>query len=456
VASRLFSCERQRGTGSAKTTRRTKFPAALTGTGIRVSLPHRIQVRPDVLPKGGSLSTGRDGVRAGLIRKGPPSAHDEDVLAVKISRSARSVRLANRSKHEFVRPAAPTKKVAPKEAVVQSSDRRGRLAGISAKVALGALAIVLLWAYWPVLVEMARRWGSDPQYSHAYLVPLFSLYLLWSSRGSTDAAAGDSSWWGLPLLIVGIGMFLAGAYWYFDWLSAVSLLPVLLGTALLLGGWPTLRRAGWAIGFLGFMIPLPYRIETALSQPLQRVATIASTYALQTFGLPAIAEGNVIVINDARIGVVEACNGLGMLLLFVAMAAAVALVVRRSLVEKAVIVASAIPTALVANIVRITLAGSLAATVGSQWAERVFHDLAGWLMMPFALGLLWLELQCLSRMFLDVECRPIRLQLGGEGVTTGNSNQNARSAPRIQATPLTRQAGAIPDVQSSSPSGANG
>jgi exosortase len=145
------------------------------------------------------------------------------------------------------------------------------------------------------------------------------------------------------------------------------------------------------------MIPLPHRIETALSLPLQRVATTASTYVLQTIGQPAVAEGNVIIINNARIGVVEACNGLGMLVLFFAVATAVAIVVRRSWLEKIIIVASAVPIALVANVLRITATGFLHATVGGPWVDRFFHGFAGWLMMPAALALLWLELQVLSR-----------------------------------------------------------
>jgi exosortase len=205
-------------------------------------------------------------------------------------------------------------------------------------------------------------------------------------------------------LAAGLGLRLAGAYWYVDWLEAVSLLPVLAGAALLLAGWPALRRAGLAIGFLGFMIPLPYRVETALAQPLQRVATSLSTYVLQTIGLPAVAEGNIILINEARIGVVEACNGLGMLLLFFAVAAGVALQVRRSWVERAILVASAAPIAVAANVTRITVTGLLHASAGSRWADAVFHDLAGWLMMPLALGLLWLELQVLSRLVIEVEC----------------------------------------------------
>jgi exosortase len=290
----------------------------------------------------------------------------------------------------------------------------GLTPGRRAVLVLTGLAAVTLWAYWPVLVTMARKWSSDPQYSHAYLVPVFSAYLLWSRWG--PAAGGTSAewranWWGLLPLAAGVGLRLSGAYWYVDWLEAVSLLPVLAGVALLLAGWPALRRAGWAIAFLGFMIPLPYRVETALSQPLQRVATVVSTYALQTIGQPAIAEGNVILINESRIGVVEACNGLGMLLLFFALATGVALQVRRGWGERAVLVASAVPIAIAANVIRITVTGLLHETVGSQWADTVCHDLAGWLMMPLALGLLWLELQVLSRLFVDVECPtgPVRL-----------------------------------------------
>ena len=40
------------------------------------------------------------------------------------------------------------------------------------------------------------------------------------------------------------------------------------------------------------MMPAPYQLEVALAYPLQRVATDASTYLLQTFGLPAVAQGN--------------------------------------------------------------------------------------------------------------------------------------------------------------------
>lgn len=271
---------------------------------------------------------------------------------------------------------------------------------------LGGLAGCILWSYWPVLATMTAKWTRDPQYSHAYLVPVFAAVLLWLRRKELIAAARTPSWWGLPVLLAGTALRFAGTYYYFEWLEAISLLPVLLGAALLLGGWAALRWSWPAVAFLVFMVPLPYRVETGLARPLQNIATTAATYALQTLGRPALAEGNVIILNDARIGVVEACNGLGMLLVFFALTTGVVLVIRRSVTDKLLLLLTTAPIAVFVNVIRITLTGVLYETAGSRWAELVFHDLAGWLMMPMALGLLWLELHILSRVFVEVA--PVR------------------------------------------------
>jgi exosortase len=259
----------------------------------------------------------------------------------------------------------------------------------------------LLWAYWPTLAEMGRRWSTDPRYAHGYLVPVFSLALLWLRRDRWDPAAFRPSWWGLPLICVGLAIRLAGARFYLGWLEGASLLPVLAGFSVLAWGWRSLRWSWPPIAFLIFMVPLPFRLEVALAQPLQRVATKASTYGLQTLGFPALAAGNVIQLDDVDIGIVEACSGLSMLFTFIAMATGVVLVVRRPWPEKVLVVASAIPISLFVNVVRITVTGVLHETVGHRLANLVFHDLAGWLMMPMALGLLWLELLLLEHLLVE-------------------------------------------------------
>ena len=258
------------------------------------------------------------------------------------------------------------------------------------------LAIVGLWAYWPTLEAMAGKWLHDPQYAHGYLVPLFSLFLLWRRRALCSAAGPRHDWLGFLLVLVGAVLRVAGAYLYFDWLDAASLLPCLAGFALLLGGRPALRWSWPAIAFLIFMIPLPFRLETAFGQTLQSVATAASTYSLQTIGLPALSEGNTILLPHGAIGVAEACSGLSMLTTFFALATAVAIVVRRPWLDKAVIFLSAAPIAVAANVARITLTALAQEWVGREAAHAVFHDVAGWLMMPLALVMLWLELRLLA------------------------------------------------------------
>jgi exosortase len=284
----------------------------------------------------------------------------------------------------------------------EPSPARSRLAApLLTAVALGAGC---LFVYWPTLCAMAERWSSDPQYSHGYLVPVFALFLLWHRRPQNATGHFRGTPWGLLVVVAGLGLRLVGTYFYLPWVEAVSLLPCLAGICLLLGGWNALRWSWPAVAFLVFMLPLPYQVELALAHPLRRLATRGSTFALEVLGFHATAEGNVIWLNDdTRLGVVEACGGLSMLLTFFALAVAFALVLRRPLLDKVLIVASALPIALLANVLRITLTGALHETAGSEVAFVFFHDLAGWFMMFLALGLLWLELQVLSRLLVEPE-----------------------------------------------------
>jgi exosortase len=164
-----------------------------------------------------------------------------------------------------------------------------------------------------------------------------------------------------------------------------------------------------------FMIPMPYTFEVMMADPLQRLATVTTTFALQTLGLPAIADGNVILLNEVRIGIVEACSGLRMMVIFFALSTAVALVIRRPMWERILVAVSAVPIALVVNVMRITVTGVLHETVGSEIADAVFHDLAGWLMMPLALLVLGLELAILKRLLIETAVRQKQPALGLAG-----------------------------------------
>lgn len=274
------------------------------------------------------------------------------------------------------------------------------------------LALLCLWAYWPTLVTMGQRWAHDPEYSHGYLVPLFAIVML-AMRGRLAAAVTwRLNWLGVPLLLAAFGLRLLGDYLYFDWLDAFSFLVCVAGIFVLLGGTAALRWSWTGVAFLLFMIPLPFRVERALAYPLRTVATQASNYALQTLGLPSLAEGHTILFNDVRLGVAEACSGLSMLVIFLALATAVAITVRRPLLDRCVILLSAVPVAVLANVARITVTALMHQWAGRELADLVFHDLAGWLMMPFALAVLWAELWFLSRLLVEPKVRrPVAVTL---------------------------------------------
>jgi exosortase len=273
----------------------------------------------------------------------------------------------------------------------------------NAVLALAAAGLaVVLWSYWSTLDAIAERWTNDPAYSHGFLVPLFSVYLLWLRR---DRLAGGVSpaWWGVGIVLLAGGMRLAGHFLYQSWLDAASLPICLAGLVAAAGGWKALKWAAPGLLFLAFMLPLPYKLQTMLGGQLQRLATVVSTYVLQTVGVPAVAEGNVILLSTTKLGVVEACSGLSMLMTFFALAVAVAILAdTRSIFERLVIVASALPIAVAANVVRIVVTSVLYEMDKGELARRVYHDLAGWLMMPLALGMLLVELFVLGRAIVPV------------------------------------------------------
>lgn len=260
------------------------------------------------------------------------------------------------------------------------------------------MAIAVFWALRPILLGLADRWETDPRYSHGFLVPLFSLWLLWARRERLSGLELSPSNWGLLALAVGAGVQLLGGYFMMDPVSAVALIPYLAGTVLLLGGFPLLKWSWIPIAFLAFMIPPPWRLESVMDSALQSLATQASTFTLQCLGMMAAAQGNVIQLSETQLGVAEACSGLSMLITLIALATAVAIVIERPLGDRVVLVLSSIPVALIANVARIVLTAVLQETMGGEESISFHHDLAGWVMIPFALLLYWLELQVLSKL----------------------------------------------------------
>lgn len=271
-------------------------------------------------------------------------------------------------------------------------------------ILLGAITLLIVAAYWNMLTLTASFW-SQGLYSHGWLVPAFAAVLLWMRAEPFRPVPALDRWIGLGIFVMGLAVRIGGAMFYSDPVDRLSFLIVLLGAYLMVGGWHLIRWAGPAIGFLIFMYPLPSILESRILGELQKWATIASTLVFQTLGFAAIRRGNLIVMDsvpNGHLNVAEACSGLRMATIFVALSVAIVLLVERPWWDKVVILVSSIPIALFVNMVRITMTGLLLMTpLGeNENAAQIIHDWSGYLMPIMAMGLMWLELWILSKLMV--------------------------------------------------------
>ena len=273
-------------------------------------------------------------------------------------------------------------------------------------VDLGCLIAVIAalgFAYAPNLVNLYRTWVREPDYSHGFLVVPIALVIL-GRLWPTGQDRSPHVWLpGLGLVFLGLGL----RVWFHShgqsWSETATFFLVILGLGISRLG-PSTMRAVWpAFAFLIFLFPLPNALNSALSQPLQSIATKASTKVLQFSGLWVMPEGNVIMVGDERLEVAAACNGLSMLMSLAAAVVATASIVPMALGKRLILLATIIPIALASNILRISATAWCYYHFGAEVGSKYAHDAAGWLMMPTAMALVGMELLIMS--WLVVETR---------------------------------------------------
>ena len=261
------------------------------------------------------------------------------------------------------------------------------------QVACGLTAAAVLFGFAGGLLELVRVWANRADYSHGFLVVPFAGYLLWTRRAGFPAVRRWPDPRGLLFFVPAVALYLrAGVTNYAkEGSQGLAVVLALAGVVVMFcGRW---RGLGWAwpgLAFLLFALPMPYTLEQSVSLRLREVATAGGTFAFQSLGLPAYSEGNTIHIGETVLEVAQACGGLSMLLTFVALSAGLALLMTtRHWVDRVLVFVSAAPIAVLCNVVRIVATGLVYHAGWTKLGDLVVHDLAGWLMMPLALGLTW-------------------------------------------------------------------
>jgi exosortase len=270
--------------------------------------------------------------------------------------------------------------------------------------ALGATALVLALAYAPNLGELGRVWREDDNYQHGFLIVPIALFILWRRMveipWKEPREVASMSWWGWGLLAVILAVRAVAYELSFQWLETATILPAIACLTWAFGGWPLLYRAWPAIFFLVFMLPLPLAVNGMIALPLQTLAATGSYVLLQISGFWVIQEGNVLNLST-RFGmrpldVALACSGLKMLMTLAATVTATIMLLPLPRWKRLVLLASAVPIALVSNMSRIVTTGWCYYYIKGDRGTHLGHDISGLMMMPLALILVGLELKILS------------------------------------------------------------
>jgi len=257
-------------------------------------------------------------------------------------------------------------------------------------VKISVLSILFVMLYFPTFHMFIYDWSNDENYSHGFLVPLIVGYLVWTKREKLQQLTPQPSLWGLVVLLLGVSIYLVGtigAEWF---LKRSSLIVVLGGLILYLYGIEFFKTLLFPLIFLIFMVPLPAIIYTSVAFQLQLLVSKVAAQVIALVGIAVHRNGNILEVSTGPLAVEEACSGMRSIMALLALSSLFAYLISRSKLKQAILIASALPIAVVTNIIRVTATGIFAHYFGREVAEGMLHQSFGWIVFMIAFILLFL------------------------------------------------------------------
>ncbi len=259
-------------------------------------------------------------------------------------------------------------------------------------------ALIAAVGFSGALLELVRRWSAQEEYSHGFLIPLVTAWLLWTRRDALLASIGRPAWTGAVLILLAMVMHIIGQLSAIFILSQMAFIVALLGITLAAGGFSLLRVAFVPIIFLIFAIPLPYFIDANLSFQLQLISSQLGVFFIRLFQIPVYLDGNVIDLGTYKLQVVDACSGLRYLFPLLSLSFLAAYLFHAPIWQRGLVLFSSIPITIVMNGFRIGMVGVTVDRWGPRMADGVLHFFEGWIIFVASAFLLTLEVLLLSRM----------------------------------------------------------
>jgi exosortase len=256
-------------------------------------------------------------------------------------------------------------------------------------VQAGVLLLLATWLYGPFALRMANQWWQDPNYTHGFFVPVFSLFLLWERRAKLAAIRIAPAWSGLVILLFALMTLVVGTIKSEFFLYRLSVLLFIAGLVVFLAGWKHLAAISFPLAFLVLMVPSPTLVEH-ITFPLQIIASKTASFLLMVAGVPTVREGNIIFLPSAQLEVAEACSGIRSLFSLFTLTIVYGYMAETKIGVRVLLAVVAVPISVFANALRIAFTGVMVEGWGVERAEGTIHALSGWFVFIASLALIFL------------------------------------------------------------------
>ncbi len=251
---------------------------------------------------------------------------------------------------------------------------------------LAGLALV----YVPIWWGLAHTTWQEEEQSHGPIVLLVAGFLAWQQRHDLAAVPSrPQPLTGWALFGLGLVLYVVGHLHQVVIFEVASQIPVLLGILLLAKGAGSLRMLWFPVLFLVFMIPLPgFLVSDATSSLKESVSAIVDA-SLYQLGYPVARSGVTLTIGHYQLLVADTCSGLNSIIALAAVGLLyVRLMWRPAWLGNALLMASILPIAYAANVLRVIFLALLTYHVGDTAAQGALHSAAGVVMFLSAVLLL--------------------------------------------------------------------
>ncbi len=271
----------------------------------------------------------------------------------------------------------------------------------------GVLGLLFVAAFWSWIRVMVSTWGHDSNWSHGYLIPLFSVYLIYVRWDELMAVRYRRAWTGLVLLLFALALNILCVYplqtTYGGFLSVVM---GLFGLVLFMCGWRAMLLLWLPVLYLLLAVPIPDRIYSLMSVPLQEMAAKASTTVLGLLGADIISTASQLTVRGESgrwypLLVAEACSGVRSLMAFVALGVAMAYITDRPIWQRLVLLACIIPVTIFTNMIRVSITCYMYVIDRPELGQKFMHTFLGIAMLIPAAGILWLIGYVMDGLFVE-------------------------------------------------------